>query len=67
MGAGVAYGVGYVVNHWGEISNDVGAAADAVGHVTEATGSTIAHGAEAAGHVLGNVASSVGHFISDVL
>lgn len=67
VGAGVAYGVGYVVNHWGEISNDVGSAADAVGHAAGAMGSAIAYGAEAAGHAVGNAASSVGHFISDVL
>jgi uncharacterized protein YukE len=66
VGAGVAYGVGYVVNHWGEISNDVGAAADTLEHTAQATEGAIIHSTEAVGDMVGSAASSVGHFISDI-
>lgn len=66
VGANVAYGVGYVVNHWGEISNDVGAATGALEHAARATEGAIIHSTEAVGDAVGSAASSVGHFINDI-
>ncbi|MGH3720729.1 MAG: hypothetical protein ACRDRI_18160 [Pseudonocardiaceae bacterium] len=67
VGAGVSYGVGYAVKNWGEISNDAGAATDAMGHAADATGNAIAHGAKAVGHGVGHAASSASHFLRDIL
>ena len=59
IGAGVAFGVGEVVNHWGAITHGVADAANAVG-------SGVEHAATAVGHGVADAAKSVGHFFSSI-